>query len=153
MPLGFRQIRAKMCVSVHVSESESERERETALWQGDRMLRSPAARHRAGQEGVGPHSPIWQEDTSTLPLSRSPRGLFSVISCWAHGEREDEEKQAHGKVRGLLYPTFLSELNQISQIHFSTNRLCVCARALVCLCAGMLTARSGSAADGLISST
>lgn len=38
--------------------------------------------------GAHTHSPIWQEDTSTLPLRRSPRGLFSV-ACWARVESRE----------------------------------------------------------------
>ena len=53
-------------------------ENEGALWQGDSTESDRKWRGR---------SPIWQEDTSTLPLSRSPRGLFSVISCLTEKRR------------------------------------------------------------------
>lgn len=66
--------------------------KEVALWQGDCLLCSPAAESNRKWRG---HSPIWQEDTSTLPLSRSPRGLFSVISCLTEKRKIRKEVDAH----------------------------------------------------------
>lgn len=106
------------------------------------------------------HSPIWQEDTSTLPLSRSPRGLFSVISC------STEKRRVRKRAEIIIHITHVS-LWQWRQTSCGGWR-CTNITLKTQMCSGspesgilsqlgggclILTVLSGSAADGLISST